>query len=228
MRNVLVVGGSRGIGRALVDAYIAAGDRVWATSRATMAIPGASVLPGVDLLDDASCLALPGRLRADGVERLDVVVVNAGALTREHLPDLVGPARADAFARIQQQLEVNAIGPLRVATALLSLLGQGSRLAVITSRRGSVGDNSSGGSYGYRVSKAAANMAFVNLARDLSPDGVLVAVLHPGFVRTDLTGGRGDITPDAAASGLIARIDEVTPETSGTVFLHANGEVLPW
>lgn len=228
MRTVLVIGGSRGIGRALVDAYVAAGDRVCATSRAPMAIPGAAVLAGVDLLDDASCLALPARLRAEGIDRLDVVVVNAGALTREHLPDLVGPARAEAFARIQQQIEVNALGPLRVATALLPLLGRGARLAVITSRRGSVGDNSTGGSYGYRVSKAAANMAFVNLARDLAPDGVLVAVLHPGFVRTDLTGGRGDITPDAAAAGLIARIDEVTPETSGAVFLHANGEVLPW
>ncbi len=228
MRTVLVIGGTRGIGRALVDAYVAAGDQVWATSRAELAIPGATVLPGVDLLDDASCLGLPDRLRGAGVTRLDIVVVNAGALSREHLPDLVGAGRADAFERIQQQLEVNAIGPLRVATALIQLLGEGSRLAVITSRRGSVGDNSTGGSYGYRISKAAANMAFVNLARDLSPDGVMVVVLHPGFVRTDLTGGRGDITPDVAARGLVARIDEVTPETSGAAFLHANGEVLPW
>ncbi len=228
MRTILIVGGARGIGRALVDAYVAAGDRVFVTARGPLAIDGAVVLDGVELTDDAACLALPGRLRALGVDRVDVVVVNAGILTREHLPDLLGPDRAAAFAGLQTQWEVNALGPLRVATALLPMLGAGSRLGVVSSRRGSVGDNSSGGSYGYRMSKAAVNMAFVNLARDLAPRGIAVVVLHPGFVQTDLTGGRGDVTAAEAAAGLAARIDATTLENSGGGFMHANGETLPW
>ncbi len=224
MRNVLIIGANRGIGRALVDAYVALGDRVFATTRSPADIPGAVVLDGLDLKDDASCLALPGRIPVP----IDIAVVNAGVLTREHLPDLLGPDRTDAFARIQEQLEVNALGPLRIATAILPLLHEGSRLAVVSSRRGSVGDNTSGGSYGYRISKAAVNMAFVNLARDLVPRGITITVLHPGFVQTDLTGGRGDVSPRIAAEGLVARIDATTMETSGQVFWHANGETLPW
>lgn len=228
MRNVLIVGGTRGIGRALVDEYVAAGDRVWATVRAPVEIPGATVIAGVDTADDVSCVDLLDRLRERDVTHLDVVIISAGILKREYLPDLIGEGRAAAFARIQEQFEVNALGPLRVATAIQGLLGRGSKLAVISSRRGAVGDNTTGGSYGYRMSKAAVNMAFVNLARDLAPRGIIVAVLHPGFVQTELTGGKGDVTPEIAARGLVARIDEATIETSGQAFHHANGEILPW
>lgn len=228
MRNVLVVGAGRGIGRALVERYLEAGDRVVGTSRSPVQLGAALNLAGVDITSDADCLALPGRLRAEGVERLDVVVINAGVLTREHLEHLTGPGRDDAFARIQQQIEVNALGPLRVATALLPLLQADARLAVVSSRRGSVGDNTSGGSYGYRMSKAMVNMAFVNLARDLADRRIRVSVLHPGFVRTDLTGGRGDVSPAEAAAGLYARIESETLEGSGGTFWHANGEALPW
>jgi len=92
---------------------------------------------------------------------------------------------------------------------------------------GSVGDNGSGGHYGYRMSKAAMNIAAVSVARDLAPRGVAVAVLHPGMVSTDMIGGRGQISPEAAAQGLLARIDELTLENSGS-FWHQNGEILPW
>lgn len=228
MKTILIVGGSRGIGRALAERYVSAGHAVFVTSRSPTEIPGATVLVGVELTDDACCLALPDRLHAVGVAVLDIVVVNAGILKREYLPDLVGPDRAAAFARIQTQFEVNALAPLRVATALLPLLASGSKLAVISSRRGSVGDNSTGGSYGYRMSKAAVNMAFVNLARDLAPRGIAVAVLHPGFVQTDLTGGLGDVTPDLAAKGLVERIAATTIANSGSTFWHATGEALPW
>ena len=100
-------------------------------------------------------------------------------------------------------------------------------MANITSRMGSIADNGSGGYYGYRMSKAALNIASVSLAKDLLPKGVAVGIIHPGFVQTDMVGGAGDISADTAASRIKTRIDELTLETSGT-FWHSNGEVLPW
>ena len=232
MRNVLVVGASRGIGRALVQRYLSAGDRVFATVRAPVELDAATVLSGVDLQDDAACLALPARLAALGVTRLDIVIVNAGILTREHLEHIEPPAssvaRDAAFGRIHEHIEVNALGPLRVATALLPLLGEGSRLALVSSRRGSLGDCVTGGSYGYRMSKAAANIAFIALARDLAPRGIAVAVLHPGFVQTEMNAGRGDITAATSAAGIFDRIESVDLSNSAAAFLHATDEALPW
>jgi NAD(P)-dependent dehydrogenase (short-subunit alcohol dehydrogenase family) len=92
---------------------------------------------------------------------------------------------------------------------------------------GSIADNTSGGYFGYRMSKAALNAAGRSLAIDLAPRGVMVAMLHPGFVQTPMTGGRGDVDAATAARNLIARIDELTPATSGS-FVHANGSSLPW
>jgi NAD(P)-dependent dehydrogenase (short-subunit alcohol dehydrogenase family) len=100
-------------------------------------------------------------------------------------------------------------------------------VAIVTSRMGSIEDNTSGGRYGYRMSKCAVNMAGRSLAHDLKDAGVAVAILHPGFVRTDMTGHQGLVDPPESAAGLIARIDELTLETSGG-FWHANGERLPW
>ena len=92
---------------------------------------------------------------------------------------------------------------------------------------GSIDDNSSGGYYGYRMSKAALNMAAKSLAVDLKPAGVAVAILHPGMVKTDMVAGHGQVEPDDAARGLLARLDELTLESSGG-FWHANGQRLPW
>jgi NAD(P)-dependent dehydrogenase (short-subunit alcohol dehydrogenase family) len=127
---------------------------------------------------------------------------------------------------MREQFEVNALGPLRVTAALLGSLGEGSKVAIITSRMGSVADNTSGKMYGYRMSKAAVNMAGVSLARDLAPRGIAVALLHPGMVATEMTGGRG-ISAEESVRGLLARVDGLTMETTGT-FWHMNGEVLPW
>jgi NAD(P)-dependent dehydrogenase (short-subunit alcohol dehydrogenase family) len=124
-------------------------------------------------------------------------------------------------------MEVNAYGPLRVTHELAPLLRRGSKVALITSRMGSIADNTSGGMYGYRMSKAALNAAGKSLAHDLAPLGIAVAILHPGYVKTDMTGGHGSVPPDDAARDLLRRIDELNLENTGT-FWHANGSVLPW
>jgi len=114
-----------------------------------------------------------------------------------------------------------------VTHALLPHLKSGSKIANITSRMGSIEDNTSGAYYGYRASKAALNALGKSLAIDLKPKGIAVAQLHPGFVQTRMVGFNGDISPEKAASGLCQRIEELNIENSGG-FWHSNGESLPW
>ena len=92
---------------------------------------------------------------------------------------------------------------------------------------GSVADNGSGGMYGYRMSKAAINMAAVSLANDLKEQGIAVIILHPGYVRTDMTGGNGLIDTNESVTGLIKILAEKNMDHTGT-FWHTNGEQLPW
>ena len=226
MSTVLVTGANRGIGLELSRQLTARGDVVIATCRRPsedLDRTGARVIEGVDVTEAAGLAALTD---AVGDERLDVLINNAGILTRETIPDLGGPGPG-GFDRIRRQLEVNSLGPLRVTCALLGNLGEGGKVAIVTSRMGSLGDNTSGARYGYRMSKAAVNMAGVSLAHDLRPRGIAVALLHPGFVATEMTGGMGNYGPDEAARLLIERVDGMTLATSGT-FWHASGEVLPW
>lgn len=219
MATVLITGGNRGIGLELCRGFAARGDEVVAVCRnASPALKetGAEVHEGIDVTDDESVRGLARTLEG---RRIDILVNCAGILTRESLDDL-------AFDRIRQQFEVNAIAPLRVTAALEGCLGQGSKVAIITSRMGSIEDNTSGARYGYRMSKAAVNMAGRSLAHDLSERGVTVLLLHPGMVATELTGRQG-IPPEEAAADLVARIDALGPEQSGT-FWHAKGDPLPW
>ena len=134
---------------------------------------------------------------------------------------------AEAVDRIERQFRVNALGPLLTVHAFAETLASGAKVALITSRMGSMADNTSGGSYGYRMSKAALNAAGRSLANDLASRGIAVGLLHPGYVRTDMTGGRGDVEPAEAAARLVERIDDLSTANSGT-FRHANGEELPW
>jgi NAD(P)-dependent dehydrogenase (short-subunit alcohol dehydrogenase family) len=220
MPTTLVIGASRGIGLAFSRLYTARGDTVIAAVRTPspeLDAMGVESISGVEVTSDAGVGVL---VRALGGRTIDLLVHNAGVLGRESLDNL-------DFDRIRTQFEVNAMGPLRVASALLPNLARGAKVGLVTSRMGSIADNTSGGRYGYRMSKAALNMAGVSLAHDLAPRGVAVALLHPGFVRTDLTGGNGDVDADTAAAGLAARLDELTLETTGQ-FWHANGSRIPW
>jgi NAD(P)-dependent dehydrogenase (short-subunit alcohol dehydrogenase family) len=217
----VVTGANRGIGLALVRALEERGT-VIATCR--MSSPGldrlgVEVVEGVDLSTDAGVAKLAA---AVGTRSIDLLINNAGILVwGDELGEL-------DVAGIRKQFEVNALGPLRVTDALRDRLAKGAKVALVTSRMGSIDDNTSGGRYGYRMSKAALNMAGKSLSVDLRPRGVAVAILHPGMVKTDMTGGHGgQVEPDEAARGLLARIDELTLETSGG-FWHANGQRLPW
>jgi NAD(P)-dependent dehydrogenase (short-subunit alcohol dehydrogenase family) len=219
MSTVLITGAARGIGLELARQFEARGDDVIAACRTPspeLEALGQTVVGGVEVTDDDSVARLRQTL---GDRRLDILVNNAGILCREYLDDL-------DFDRIRRQFEVNTLGPLRVTAALRGHLASGAKVVIVTSRMGSIGDNSSGGYYGYRVSKAGVNMVGKCLAEDLRGDGITVLLLHPGMVATDMT-GRNGIAPAEAASNLIARITELGLSQTGT-FHHANGEVLPW
>lgn len=218
--RVLVTGANRGIGLALVQRLLARGDEVLAVCRRTssaLARTGATVIEGVEMTDEDAVTGLPDRL---GPNRLDVVYANAGIL----LPDDLDGFAADD---LRAQFEVNALGPLRLVRAVLPRLAAPAKVALITSRMGSIADNTSGGYCGYRMSKAALNAAGVSLAHDVRARGVAVAILHPGYVKTDMTSHHGTVEPDNAAAQLVARVDALTLETSGR-FFHANGDPLPW
>jgi NAD(P)-dependent dehydrogenase (short-subunit alcohol dehydrogenase family) len=223
MTTTLITGANRGIGLALAQASAARGERVVAVCRSAspeLKATGAQIVDGVDVTrrDDLARLAA-----ALADERLDRVFVNAGVLGQEAL----GEIDADAEAAIRQQFEINALAPVLTVQALLDRLADGARIGIVTSRMGSMADNESGGYYGYRMSKAAVNAAGRSLAIDLKPRGIAVALLHPGYVRTRMTGERGEISPDQAAAGLIARLDALSLASSGS-FWHSNGDALPW
>jgi NAD(P)-dependent dehydrogenase (short-subunit alcohol dehydrogenase family) len=219
MAMVLVTGANRGIGLELCRQWQARGEKVIGVCRTPseeLLGLGVRVIEGVDVSTGEGVSQLASKL---GGVRLDVLMNNAGILRMDTLDAL-------DVEGMREQFEVNALGPLRVTAALLGSLGEGSKVAIITSRMGSVADNTSGKMYGYRMSKAAVNMAGVSLARDLAPRGIAVALLHPGMVATEMTGGRG-ISAEESVRGLLARVDGLTMETTGT-FWHMNGEVLPW
>ena len=217
----IVTGGNRGIGLALVELLRKRDAHVLATCRkasAELRALGAEIIEGVEVTEDAGIDKL---VAAVGSRDIELLINNAGIM---NWPEALA---ALDVAAIRRQFEVNALGPLRVTAALSARLVRGAKVGLITSRMGSIDDNGSGGVYGYRMSKAALNMAGKSLAVDLKAAGVAVAILHPGMVRTELTGSHGQVEPLDAARGLLARLDEVTLETSGG-FWHANGERLPW
>lgn len=226
MSSVLVVGADRGIAHSISQQLNARGDTVIAAcliGNDELAAAGVSVQGGVDVTSQESIDALAARLTDAGV-KLDVLIHVAGVMWLDEL----GSIDYDSF---RAQMEINTVGPLRTVEALRGLLHDGSKVGILTSRVGSLTDNGSGGMYGYRISKAAANMVALNLHHDLSKLGISVLALHPGMVATALTkdypGDHTYITPEEAAAGLIADLDALTPETSGR-FQHSNGEFLPW
>ena len=219
MPRALVTGANRGIGLELTRLLAAAGwDVIAACRHRSIDLDALGVrIETLDVTDDDSVRRLGERLH--GLP-LDLLVNNAGILDNDGLEPL-------QLESIRRQFEVNALGPLKVTAALRKNLRPGSKVAIVSSRMGASADNGSGGYYGYRMSKAAVNAAGVSLAHDLRGEGVSVVLVHPGFVKTEMTGGRGSVEPLEAARGILERIGELQPEDTGA-FLHASGERLPW
>ena len=145
---------------------------------------------------------------------------NAGILRDESLSQL----NVDT---IREQFEINALAPLRVVATLQANLNEGAKVALITSRMGSISDNTSGGRYGYRMSKAALNAAAMSLSHDLASKKIAVGIYHPGYVQTEMVNYGGDISASDSAKKLVGLINQLTQDQSG-VFKHSNGSVLPW
>ena len=219
MATYLVTGCNRGIGLEIVRQLTARGDEVLAVCRQSsdaLDATGARVLAGIDVGRGEDMVKLKDALSG---QKIDVLLNNAGILRRDSLGEI-------DYDGMLEQYRVNTLGPLRVTETMLDNLAEGSKVVIVTSRVGSIEDNSSGGHYGYRASKTAVNQVGTNLKIDLQPRGIAVGLLHPGLVATDMTGGQG-IDPVVSAAGLIQRFDELSLENSGG-FWHAEGYELPW
>ncbi|EAZ90548.1 SDR family oxidoreductase [Crocosphaera chwakensis] len=221
MGTYLITGANRGIGLEYCRQLKKRGDDIIGVCREVSPELKAleiSIETNIDLTSNTDVERLMKKLNG---QKLDVLINNAGILDRVSLNDL-------DVDSIRQQFEVNALATLRFTHALLPNLKAGAKIIFMTSRMGSIEDNTSGGSYGYRMSKVALSMAGKSLSVDLKPKNIAVAILHPGLVKTRMTNfNPNGITPEQSVKGLIARIDQLNLKNTGT-FWHSNGEVLPW
>ncbi|MAD90036.1 MAG: short-chain dehydrogenase [Pseudoalteromonas sp.] len=219
-KHVVITGANRGIGLEFAKQYLAQGFEVTAVVRkpsAELEELSVNVIEGIDVSQGDDVARLASALSGKSI---DVLINNAGIFENESLANM-------DFEAINAQLQINAVAPVRVTHALQANLNSGSKVAMITSRMGSIADNGSGAYIGYRMSKAALNAAGVSLAHELKPKGVAVALLHPGFVQTQMVNFAGDISPQVAAERLIQRIEELNLDNTGS-FWHSNGDILPW
>ena len=221
MSTYLITGANRGIGLEVARQLKERGEDVIATCRSTSPELNAlsvRVEAGVDITSGDSVINLREKLND---KKVDVLIQNAGIAEFNSLSNLDPQS-------IMHQFEVNALSPLCFVQTMLSQLSQSAKIALISSRMGSIDDNTSGGSYGYRMSKVALCMAGKSLSVDLKSKDISVAIIHPGLVSTRMTGFTSSgIQPKESAKGIIERINELTIDNTGT-FWHANGEILPW
>ena len=186
-QTALVTGSNRGIGLEFCTQLKQRGFDVIATCRKAskeLNALGVEVIENVEVSDPTSLQALAAKLAG---RPIDWLINNAGIAGSLGLSD-IDVAAVESFKR---QYEVNSLGPLLTTQILSNNLGDGSKVGLVTSRMGSIADNDSGGSYAYRMSKAALNAAGKSLSIDLKPLVIAVAILHPGWVRTDMTGQGG-------------------------------------
>lgn len=216
----IIIGANRGIGLELCKAFRSDGRALIGTTRTPstdLEHVVSEVWDDIDVRADDLEEKLLNRLSGRRIERL---ILSAGILESDGL-------ETSSTSAIRRQFEVNALGALRCAFALHPKVKTHGIIAFITSRMGSISDNTSGGYYGYRISKAALNAGAKSLALDLKPREISVAILHPGFVKTDMTGGQGLIDASSSAAMLKEQITAWKFEETGH-FKHANGERLPW
>ncbi len=219
--NYLITGSNRGIGLELARQLKERGDYVIATCRNTskeLDDLGVNIIENVDISSGHSITKLKSKLIDI---KLDCLIHNAGISEYNNFDDLDPES-------IKRQFDINALSPLCMTRSLINFFNKKSKIAFISSRMGSIDDNKSGSSYGYRMSKVALSMAAKSLSIDLNKKEIYIAILHPGLVSTRMTGfTRNGISAKESAKGLIERIDNVSDINTGS-FWHANGEVLPW
>ena len=220
MKTAVITGANRGIGLALAEQLQQKGWDIIAVCRTEseeIENIASMVISGIDVTDQEQMHQVKAII---GDQQIDLLINNAGLLRDEVLGEI-------NYDTMREQFEINALAPLMVTETLLPNMVEGSKIANITSRMGSIADNDSGGRYGYRASKAAFNAIGKSLAEDLKTRGIAVAQLHPGWVKTRMVDFNGLITVEESAQGLIERIEELDLSTSGG-FWHTNGEALPW
>ena len=230
-RTVLVTGANRGLGLEFVRQYAAEGWEVLAACRSPKDARELGKLAAesngrirvieMNVADTSSVKAAAAALKD---EAIDLLLNNAGVRG----PANGGLGRID-YETWKKVLNTNTLGPMRVAEAFLENVarGNGKRIVTITSGLGSIGDNTSGGSYTYRSSKAAVNMTMKSLAIDLAPRGITCAVMNPGWVRTDMGGPNGTLAPAESIAAMRFVIATMKPEDSGK-FLNWDGQNYPW
>jgi len=220
MKHVVITGANRGIGLELARHYKVDGWRVTGVCRETSPELEGYADQVIEDIDVARAESIERLVAALQGQTINLLINNAGILH----DDVLG---ALDIGSLRLQMEVNAFAPLLICEALLPNLKPGSKIANITSRMGSIGDNDSGGRYGYRASKAAFNAFGRSLAIDLKGRGIAVAQLHPGFVKTRMVNFGGIISTEESVTGLAERIENLSLENTGS-FWHCNGEELPW
>jgi len=220
--NILITGANRGLGLGFVHHYLGEGHAVWACHRAHAGELDAIDHAALNLLhwdvasDDAPLGELP--------EHIDVLINCAG---------IYGPGKDGqsldkvGCETMQDVFNVDCIGPLRVVQRLHKRMAQGSVIANLSSKMGSSGDNSSGGTYAYRAAKAGLVIISKSMAVDLAPAGVHVLSLHPGWVRTDMTHNTGLIDVTESVSGMADVIKRAREYEAGT-FVAFDGKVVPY
>ena len=219
--KIAITGANRGIGLALVEKYTAEGHHVTALCRSASVdlktIENVEVVENIDVTDTQIGNRLEKSLEKKSI---DLFINNAGVLSGDSWEDL-------SLESIENQFKVNTLGPVNMVKSVQPYLADNAKIGVLTSRMGSISDNTSGGMYGYRISKAAANAACRSIAIDLKDKNHPVAILHPGYVKTDMTSNNGNIEANEAAEGLFNVMDKLDLANTGK-FWHSNGEELPW
>lgn len=227
----LVTGANRGLGLEFTTKLAERGDEVIATCRSIAAAKelqelaersgGKVRLFEMDVATPADNQKLAAFLEGQAV---DVLINNAGHYSKDN-----GPFETIDFDGIMKDFAINAMGSLRVTQAALPAIRRGSlkKIINISSKMGSIADNSGGGAYAYRMSKTALNMGSRSLAQDLKPEGITVLTMHPGWVLTDMGGPNALVDANESINGLIKVIDNAGLEQSGR-FWDFRGEELPW
>ncbi len=224
----VITGANRGIGLEFVKKLSARGDDVVATARdpesatelqeVAESSEGRVRVAALDITDDESVSKFAEQIA--GTE-IDVLINNAGRLSH-------GGGIGDFdFEAMRGDFETNVLGTLRVTQALLPQIAGAGKIINMSSKMGSIADNGSGGSYPYRMSKTALNMATRSLANDLKSDGFTVITMHPGWVQTRMGGPNALIDTETSVDGLLDVIDDAGLEESGK-FWEWKGVEIPW